>query len=99
MKAIHWIVLSLTLVTATWFVYRTRDTQPRIETVLDLNWRFVQGDQKGAQNPIFDDSQWKYISIPHDWMIEYPVDQSNPSGLAGGYYPGGIGWYRKSIDI
>jgi len=32
-------------------------------------------------------------------MIEYPVDQSNPSGLAGGYYPGGIGWYRKTIDL
>ncbi len=99
MKAPHWIVLSMTLVAATWFVYRTRETQPRIDRTIDLNWRFIQGDQKGAEAPVYDDSQWRYISIPHDWMIEYPVDQSNPSGLAGGYYPGGIGWYRKSLDM
>jgi len=99
MKTVHWIVLSVTLIVATWFVYRTRETQPRVDTTIDLNWRFHQGDQEGAALPGHDDSQWRYISIPHDWMIEYPVDQSNPSGLAGGFYPGGIGWYRKILDL
>ena len=99
MKPAHWIVLSITLIVATWFVYRTRDTQPRVDTVIDFNWRFIQGDQKGAEAPVYDDSWWRIISIPHDWMIEYPVDQANPSGLAGGHYTGGIGWYRKSIDL
>ena len=32
-------------------------------------------------------------------MIEQPVDITNQSGNAGGYYPGGIGWYRKSLDM
>ena len=99
MKAVHWIVLSVTLIVATWFVYRTRETQPRVDTTIDLNWRFHVGDQEGAALPGHDDSQWRYISLPHDWMIEYPVDQSNPSGLAGGFYPGGIGWYRKILDL
>ncbi len=99
MKAAHWAVLVLTLIMATWFVYRTRDTQPRIDTTIDLNWRFIQGDPEGAGNPGYNDSQWRYVSIPHDWMIEQPVDISNPSGNAGGYYPGGIGWYRKSLDL
>ena len=57
------------------------------------------GDPAGASSPGFDDSQWRYVCIPHDWMIEQPVNKSNPSGNAGGYYPGGIGWYRKSLDL
>jgi beta-galactosidase len=99
MKTSHWIALGITLAVATWFVYRTRESVPRIETAIDLNWKFIQGDQKGAEKPGYDDSEWRYISIPHDWMIQYPVDPSNPSGLAGGYYPGGIAWYRKSLDL
>jgi beta-galactosidase len=99
MKAIHWIVLSVTLIVATWFVYRTRETQPRVDTTIDLNWHFIQGDPRGAEVPGYDDSRWRYVSVPHDWMIELPVDQANPSGMAGGYYPGGIGWYRKSLDL
>lgn len=101
MKIIHWIVLIMTMVLATWFVYRTREPQPRVETNIDLNWRFIQGDQEGAGETDFDDTRWQYISIPHDWMIEYPVDHSNRSGIAvaSGHYPGGIGWYRKNLDL
>ncbi|MFH0759771.1 MAG: glycoside hydrolase family 2 TIM barrel-domain containing protein [Bacteroidota bacterium] len=99
MKTHHWIILLITMIAATWFVYRTRETPPRIDKTIDLNWRFIQGDQKGAASWAYDDSRWRYISIPHDWMIEYPVDQSNPSGLAGGFYPGGIGWYRNYLDL
>ncbi|MDX2429681.1 MAG: glycoside hydrolase family 2 TIM barrel-domain containing protein [Bacteroides sp.] len=99
MKAAHWIVLVLTMMFAVWFVYRTRDSEPRIESALDLNWRFVMGDPEGAGTPGYDDSQWRYVSVPHDWMIEQPVEISNESGIAGGYYPGGIGWYRKSLDM
>lgn len=99
MKVAHWIALIVVLVLATWFVYRTRDTQPRIDTSIDLNWRFILGDPEGAEAPGYDDSQWRYVSIPHDWMIEQKVDISSPSGLAGGFYPGGTGWYRKILDL
>ena len=99
MKAAHWTALVITLMAATWFVYRTRDTQPRIDTPIDLNWRFIQGDPEGAGDPGYNDSQWRYVSIPHDWMIEQDVNISNPSGTQGGFYPGGIGWYRKSLDL
>jgi len=99
MKAAHWIVLSLSMIFAVWFVYRTRDVGPRTDISINLNWHFTTGDPEGAAAPGFDDSQWRYVSVPHDWMIEQPVDISNPSGKAGGYYPGGIGWYRKSLDL
>jgi len=86
MKVAHWIVLGITLFAATWFVYRTRDTQARVESSIDLNWHFIQGDPNGAQEPGYDDSQWRFVSVPHDWMIEQPVNASNPSGPAGGFY-------------
>lgn len=99
MKATHWIILCLTLILATWFVYRTRDIQPRLEQSIDLNWRFIMEDPEGAQAPTYDDSGWRFVSVPHDWMIEQAVTESNPSGTQGGYYPGGIAWYRKSLDL
>lgn len=99
MKIFHWIILGLTIMAAVWFVYRTGESQSRADIPLDMNWSFIQGDQKGAEQVNYDDSDWRFVSVPHDWMIEYPVDKSNPSGNFGGYYPGGIGWYRRTIDL
>lgn len=99
MRTLHWIILGIVFVLATWFIYRTRQDRPRVESSIDLNWRFVQGDPEGASDPGYDDTQWRYVSLPHDWMIEQPVHPDNPSGTQGGFYPGGVGWYRKSIDM
>ncbi len=99
MKTLHWIILALVFILATWFIYRTRATEARTETPLDLNWKFVRADAKGAEAPGFDDSDWSYISLPHDWMIHGDVARENPSGTPGGFYPEGIGWYRKIIDL
>ena len=99
MKPLHWIALCIAFGLATWFIYRTRESQPRTENYIDLNWRFVMGDPEGAQRPGFSDSDWRYISLPHDWMIEQKVAKDNPSGTAGGFYQGGIAWYRRTIDL
>lgn len=99
MKAVHWIILALVASTATWFIYKTRENQPRIDTYIDLNWKFTQGDPEGAESPGFDDTDWRYLSLPHDWMIEQTVREDNPSGNAGGYYPEGVAWYRKTLDL
>lgn len=99
MRIIHWIILALVIFLATWFIYQTRENQPRIDTTIDLNWKFTMGDPEGASEPGYNDSDWRFISLPHDWMIEQPVARDNPSGTAGGFYPGGIGWYRLSLDL
>ncbi len=99
MKAIHWVILGIAFILATWFIYKTRETTPRVETTIDLNWRFLLGNSVGAEAPEFDDSDWRYLSLPHDWMIEQPVHAENSSGTAGGFYPEGIAWYRKTIDL
>ncbi|HJT72348.1 MAG TPA: beta-galactosidase GalB, partial [Terriglobales bacterium] len=62
----------------------------------DGNWRFYKGDAPGAENPGFNDSQWKLLRLPHDWAIEGPFDEkNNPS--TGGLPVSGTGWYRKSF--
>ena len=99
MKAVHWIILGIVVSFATYFIYQTRESLPRVDTTIDLNWKFSMGDQPGAAEPKYDDSGWRYLSLPHDWMIEQEVQPDNPSGRAGGYYAGGIGWYRKIIDL
>ncbi len=45
-----------------------------------------------------DDSEWRKLTLPHDWAIEGEFSQDNPSGTGGGALPGGIGWYRKTFD-
>ena len=64
----------------------------------DSDWRFLRGDPAGAERPDFGDGAWRRLDVPHDWSIEGAPDESAPSGAAGGYYPTGVGWYRKSFD-
>jgi beta-galactosidase/beta-glucuronidase len=61
------------------------------------NWKFQKGDLKNAATPDFDDSKWRTLDLPHDWSVEGPLNQCLAS--ATGYLPGGIGWYRKMLDI
>jgi beta-galactosidase len=65
----------------------------------DNDWRFIKGDAKGAEIPSFDDSSWRILDVPHDWSIEGPYDNANPTSRGGGYLPAGIGWYRKSFTV
>lgn len=65
-------------------------------TSLDEDWRFNKGQAEGAQNPGYDDSQWRGVRLPHDWAIEGPFDPKlNPH--TGALPISGTGWYRKSF--
>ena len=60
-----------------------------------------------AIEPKFDDSQWRKLTLPHDWAVELPfVKSANADVLAHGYKPVGglfpetsIGWYRKHFSV
>jgi beta-galactosidase len=65
----------------------------------DKNWRFVKEDVSGAEKPVFNDSKWRTLDVPHDWSIEGPYAQTNTTGSGGGYLPAGIGWYRKTFTV
>ena len=78
----------------------------------DGGWRFklvntsnatdpsgVYGDSSDpkAAAPGFPDTGWERVTLPHDWSItQLPrPDQSNATG----YFPGGLGWYRKTFRL
>ncbi|MBC3917954.1 glycoside hydrolase family 2 protein [Undibacterium sp. CY18W] len=75
------------------------ENTPRSVQLLSEGWRFSKGDVSGAEQTGFDDSKWRRVSVPHDYSIEGPVAQDNPSGPAGGFFPGGVGWYRQTLHI
>lgn len=87
------------LAIAIWFINRTGDSNPRVDTNINLNWKFSLSDPDSAFKINYDDSPWRFVTLPHDWMIEEKVDKNNPSGTAGGFYPSGIAWYRKALDL
>ena len=55
------------------------------------------GDPSGAEAPSFADATWRTVDLPHDWSIEGRPDKDNPAGAGGGFFPGGVGWYRKTF--
>ncbi len=74
-------------------------SQSRQIQQLDTDWRFLQSDAPDAQSPTFDDSAWKPVTLPHDWCIAGPVEENAPSRGAGGFFPTGIGWYRRTLTL
>src|ERR1700733_14449627 len=76
-------------------------TQPHARQIQQFTegWRFLQTDAPGAESPTFDDSAWKPVTLPHDWSIAGPVEEHAPSRAAGGFFPTGIGWYRRTLTL
>ena len=66
-------------------------------TKINSDWSFQKGDYENAKSFDFDDSKWRKLDLPHDWSIEAQLSPSLAS--AAGYLPGGIGWYRKTLNI
>ena len=73
--------------------------QAEREINFNENWKFHLGDTAGASARQFNDRSWRTINLPHDWSIEGRPEINNPSGNDGGYYPAGIGWYRKTFNF
>jgi beta-galactosidase len=75
----------------------------------NLGWKFAlvtangvtdpTGAYANAYQPGFDDSGWRPLDLPHDWSIELdPVDNGNTVS-GSGFFPGGLGWYRKTFTL
>ncbi|WP_343706742.1 sugar-binding domain-containing protein [Flavobacterium sp.] len=61
------------------------------------NWKFNLKDVSDAKNAAFDDTKWQNVNVPHDWSVKGQLSPTLAS--CQGYLPGGIAWYRKSINI
>ena len=73
--------------------------EPARKILFDFDWKFKLGKETSAESPSFDDRNWRNVDLPHDWSIEGKVDIKNPSGNDGGYFPTGLGWYRKTFRV
>ena len=71
----------------------------REETLLDADWLFHLNDLAGneAVAPAYDDSQWRHIDVPHDYVQEGTYDANNVRSH--GYLPYEPAWYRKHFTI
>jgi beta-galactosidase len=71
----------------------------RIVSSFDAAWLFLKGDAADASERDFNDTAWRRLDVPHDWSIEGPFDEKNPTGGGGGFLPAGVGWYRKHFNL
>ncbi|MGE5599274.1 MAG: glycoside hydrolase family 2 TIM barrel-domain containing protein, partial [Bacteroidota bacterium] len=65
----------------------------------DGGWLFHLGDARDAARKDYDDTGWRAVDLPHDYGIEQPRDPRSPSGAANGFFPLGVGWYRKRFIL
>lgn len=65
--------------------------------LLNDDWYFTLDNPENAIDIAFDHDKWSRLDLPHDWSIEAPLSPSLSSCM--GYLPGGIGWYRKMLDL
>jgi beta-galactosidase len=94
MLCIRWILPLVVVLVASSYDVVAREVQ-----WLDDNWRFYLGEITQASERDFADDQWRVVNLPHDWSIEGTTAADAPSGRDGGYFPTGLGWYRRELDI
>jgi len=78
-------------------VWAAQTTPPRQVLKADYGWKFLLGDPADAAAQSFQDSGWRAVDLPHDWSIEQAPNEKNETGSGGGYFPAGIGWYRRTF--
>ena len=103
----------------------------RERLLVDKNWRFHLGDihlpdcrhvwskvrtaSSGPVHPDYDDSQWRELDLPHDFVVEnkfskdfrtvaddWPLpmtDTEETATASHGYLPTSVGWYRKRFKL
>ena len=70
--------------------------QVRAKAYFGFDWQFALTDSVCMPG---DDAPWRGVQLPHDWSVDYPVDEQSPSCGSGGYARTGIGWYRRSFAL
>lgn len=60
-------------------------------------WQFHLGDDANGKTGELKTGDWRPVIVPHDWSVELPPSPDKAS--CQGYLPGGIGWYRTTLEI
>lgn len=75
----------------------SQGTQVREKLIFNNDWKFILNDNPEYRDSVFNDTSWRTLNLPHDWSIEGAFEKS--IGGSGGYFPIGIGWYRKTFTL
>ena len=52
----------------------------RTYITLNENWKFHYGEVPEGWYKGYDDSAWTSVTLPHDWSVHMPFEQTNSSG-------------------
>ena len=90
---------------------KSKDLSPEDrERNFNQGWKFIRDSLPAGpstpDNPVFDDSEWSTVDLPHDWSITPlpgpesegqigPFSEKSPGATSTGYAMGGTAWYRK----
>nr|WP_321451023.1 sugar-binding domain-containing protein [uncultured Carboxylicivirga sp.] len=101
MKRSSYLLLNSFLLAFVLWGCQMGETQQKLikDQNFDFDWRFALGDYPEASQAHFNDDGWRSLNLPHDWSIEGQRSAEAPTGNDGGYFPSGIGWYRKSFKV
>ena len=103
-KTIFFFLLSL--------FFSHAEAQPRQTICMNKDWRFHLGDIEKAARADFNDSDWRTLCLPHDFQIEQPWVEPDPSERSDntdvaaniksrlssrGFKEMGRAWYRKTF--
>lgn len=69
----------------------------RVQKTINPGWKFHRGECEEAWFKGYDDTNWKDVTLPHDWSVSEPFSREHSSG--GGYLSGGVGWYRARVTL
>ena len=83
---------------------------PRVTQPLDGDWRFHLGEAPEAVRASFDDSTWRQVDVPHDYVVEGAFVEKDPQPRAGapvrqdwfwlhGFLPTQPAVYRKTFTV
>ncbi|MBK3517091.1 glycoside hydrolase family 2 TIM barrel-domain containing protein [Carboxylicivirga marina] len=95
MKKIWAIFLIVIIATATAVAQKSHSV--RVTKDFNNNWKFKLEDKASFCEIAYDDSQWRVLTLPHDWSVGANFSKENSGRNA--WLPGGIAWYRKSFVL
>lgn len=80
-----------------WTVSTVAYSQGFGQSDLVPEWQFHLGDDVERTTGELKSGDWSPVTVPHDWTVEQTASPDNASCT--GYLPGGIGWYKTSLEI
>lgn len=78
--------------------FHAGDIVPDMPTTHDATYLSVKAGAAGGAAAIkFDDSTWRQLDLPHDFVVEGPFLET--ANVSHGYRAKGVAWYRRTMRL